>query len=288
MDSSGISFTALYTGQVWYEYGMSNHFFTNAKSKLLFEAMRPFEFAAKHSVGVNLEDILLQRHKIIDHIIEQRMLKDGVSQILEIACGYSPRGYKLSQRHPNLTYIEADLPKVAKQKNRLLNENTHMTPGHKVVSCDIFSEHSSRSLNNVITEFLNPNQPTIIITEGLVNYFTLENISLFWRKLVTQHHLREKAWYVTDMAFAPNKSRLPSAVRSAGAILSLATGSSISFHFRDEHHLLSTFNDYSFQNVTLHSPADYQRKLRLPNSKNKSLMQVVEAQIPAEVPQEVL
>ena len=41
MDTSGISFTALYTGQVWYQNGMSAQFFTSPRGNLMYHLMKP-------------------------------------------------------------------------------------------------------------------------------------------------------------------------------------------------------------------------------------------------------
>ena len=131
MDSSGISFTALFTGHVWYESGMSARFFTSPKGELLYRGLAPVEYVSKRTFGFNVHDMLLQRHLIMDHLIEQHIKNEGVTQILEIASGYSPRGYTLSRKFPQLHYIEADLPHMAKRKTELLAQHKGFGPHHK-------------------------------------------------------------------------------------------------------------------------------------------------------------
>lgn len=65
-DSSGISFTALYTGAVWHRYGLSDDTLATEKGRWLYRLMTPFEAASKAAIGSNIQTFLLQRHLIID------------------------------------------------------------------------------------------------------------------------------------------------------------------------------------------------------------------------------
>ena len=66
-DSSGISFTALYTGAVWHRHGLSDDTLATRKGRWLYRLMTPFEAA----IGGNIRTFLLQRHLILDHLIDQ-------------------------------------------------------------------------------------------------------------------------------------------------------------------------------------------------------------------------
>ena len=82
-DSSGISFTALYTGAVWHRHGLSDDTLATRKGRWLYRLMTPFEAA----IGGNIRTFLLQRHLILDHLIDQVIQDQGITQVLEIACG---------------------------------------------------------------------------------------------------------------------------------------------------------------------------------------------------------
>ena len=71
MDTSSISFTALYTGHVWYKHGMSARFFTSPRADLMYNAVRPINFVGEQLLGMSLSDMLLQRHRIMDHRVRQ-------------------------------------------------------------------------------------------------------------------------------------------------------------------------------------------------------------------------
>ena len=46
-DSSGISFTALYTGAVWHRYGLSDDVLATDQGRWLYHLMTPFEVGSK-------------------------------------------------------------------------------------------------------------------------------------------------------------------------------------------------------------------------------------------------
>jgi len=279
MDSSGISFTALFTGHVWYESGMSARFFTSPKGELLYRGLAPVEYVSKRTFGFNVHDMLLQRHLIMDHLIEQHIKNEGVSQILEIASGYSPRGYTLSRKFPQLHYIEADLPHMAKRKTELLAQHKGFGPHHKVVACDVFEEQGPLALQSVLANELSPNRPTIIITEGLVNYFKLKHISEFWQKLAELGQVFPKAWYLTDLVPQPKKGLLPLLMKTATETLSIATRANVNLHFRSTNQIQEAFKSYGFNQVQVHHPKSFKDTLNLPIPHNKSIVRVIEAQI---------
>jgi O-methyltransferase involved in polyketide biosynthesis len=71
------------------------------------------------------------RHKIIDELL----LKNDASQILEIAAGYSPRGLIFTQ-DPKRQIVELDLPVVAQNKQKIVagiesgRQNLHIIGGN--------------------------------------------------------------------------------------------------------------------------------------------------------------
>lgn len=288
MDSTGISFTALFTGHVWYENGMSAQFFTSPKARLLFNALQPVEKLSQNLLGLTVHDMLLQRHHIIDHRIDWLIKHEGVTQILEIACGYSPRGYKLSRKYPGLKYIEADLPHMAQRKQQLLQQHHGFGPDHQVVGCDVFESGAPHGLDYIMTEVLDPSRPTIIITEGLVNYFRLEDIRKVWSRLSQLGQGFPKAWYITDLVPKSRQLWMPLVQMGAGA-LSLATRAHVNFHFTGKAQIEQGFKACGFSQVTVHHPEQFRELLAIPvatqthkgRQRGKSMVRVVECRIHA-------
>src|SRR5690606_26566802 len=71
LDTSSISFTALYTGHVWAANGLSAPAFHTRTGQLFYHALAPFEYLGGKLVGGNIRTFLLQRHHLIDHLVEQ-------------------------------------------------------------------------------------------------------------------------------------------------------------------------------------------------------------------------
>ena len=279
MDSSSISFTALYTGHVWYENGMSAKFFTSAKSNALFRILQPVEYFADKVVGVNLRDLLLQRHVIMDHRIRHLIENEGVTQILEIASGLSPRGYLFSQEYPELRYVESDLPGMASRKKELLRNENALAPNHEVITCNFFESGAPSGLDYVLQEVLDTSKPTIIITEGLINYFDLDTISGVWRNMQNLATVFPKAWYITDLMPRLTHASSYKYVRVAKFFLSGIARADVNLHYGTNKEIFDGFQGCGFTETTVHQPEDYYGKLPIPECKSESVVRVVEARV---------
>lgn len=278
MDTSGISFTALYTGQVWYQNGLSARFFTSGRGNLMFRALKPFNALGKRLAGLDLEELLLQRHLMMDQRISQLIEQEGVTQILEIACGLSPRGYKFSRKYPGLHYVEADLPDMARRKQALLLEHKGFGPHHKVVTCNILTSGAPDGLDFVLENVLDPARPTIIITEGLINYFDLDTINGFWQRLVTLGQIFPSARYLTDLFPDMPASPILPLVKASQKVMSLMTGARVNLHFHNDAEITAGFSRCGFRSVTIHKPEQFEAILP-PLQQQPSYVRVVEAQI---------
>ncbi|OUS30240.1 hypothetical protein A9Q99_07145 [Gammaproteobacteria bacterium 45_16_T64] len=279
MDSSNISFTALYTGHVWFEHGMSARFFTSPRSSIMYNAMKPFEYFSKKVVGVNLRDLLLQRHLIMDHRIRQLIENEGVTQIIEIACGLSPRGYTFSKEYPNLRYVEADLPGMASRKKSLLEEEGGLADNHEVVTCNFFESGAPSGLDYVLQEVLDTSRPTIIITEGLINYFDLDTISGVWSQMQSLSSVFPNAWYLTDLMPRLKHSAAYKYVRIGEKLIGKIARADVNLHYSGNQEIFDGFQACGFSETTVHQPEDYYDTLPIPQSRSESVVRVVEAKV---------
>src|SRR5260370_13887399 len=115
-----ISPTAHYTGYVWFAHGQSHHAFATRTGRLMYEALRAPN-AAAHAVGwPTLEGMLLARHRLIDLRLQQAIDAGEVAQVIEVAAGLSPRGWRFRTRYGDrLRYVEADLPGMVHRKRQI-------------------------------------------------------------------------------------------------------------------------------------------------------------------------
>ena len=274
-DSSSISFTAYYTGEVWRQYGLASSAFATPQGKLLYTLGQPLEHTARFLAGASIQTTLLQRHQIIDHVVKQAIEQHGVTQIIEIACGLSPRGTQFCQHYPDLHYIEADLPDMLQHKQDLLSKHGLLNARHRVVAIDILAESGALSVAEVLGG-LDKRRNTLVITEGLVNYFALAAISGFWTRLADALHAFPKAGYVTDLY--PNFTWHPMVklVNTFVHGLAFATRSSVTLHFEHQQAIMAGFAGCGFKQTHVHIPEAYYQQLPIPTQRIASLVRVVE------------
>ena len=134
--SDAISPTAHYTGWIWARNGLSHRELETAEGRALFELVRPAMVLSSALGSGTLEEYLIARHTAIDELLTSAIEEHGITQVLEVACGLSPRGWRFCERYGDrITYIEADLPAMAARKRRALERMGSLSERHQVVPC---------------------------------------------------------------------------------------------------------------------------------------------------------
>lgn len=276
-DTSSISFTALYTGHVWTRDGISAPFFRTRGGAFLYGALAPFEFVGRHIVGGNIRTFLLQRHHLIDHRLHQ-LIEQGVTQVVEIACGLSPRGHRFCQQYPQLTYLETDLPDMAARKKQLLQEHHVLSNRHRVMPINIFAEEGELSLGHVLGQ-LDHSKPVVVITEGLVNYFPLPVISAFWKTLGEALRVFPAGTYLTDNYPLYRGMPFYGTLKVLGNLLGAVSRSQVGFHFHADEDAINHFTSLGFDELMIHNPADYYGQLPIPKTRGNPMVRIMEARV---------
>jgi O-methyltransferase involved in polyketide biosynthesis len=202
-DSSAITPTAHYTGQVWARNGLSHPELETREGKLMFEALQPLMAVAGLLGGPTLEGYLLARHRALDELLRRAIEDDGITQVLEIACGMSARGWRFVQRYGSsgLTYVEADLPDMAARKRNALASMGSLGAGHRVVAIDALAKSGSLSLNAVASE-LDTSQGLVIICEGLLGYLSRADVEGLWKRMASVLKTFSAGAHLTDLHLA--------------------------------------------------------------------------------------
>lgn len=278
-DSSGISFTALYTGAVWHRNGLSDDALSTEQGRWLYHLMSPFETASKAAIGGNIRTFLLQRHLIIDHLIEQAIREDGVDQVLEIACGMSPRGIRLREKHPSLTMVEADLPDMAARKAARLLAAGRLGDRHQVTPVDILADSGDHNLEAVVARVFDNTKPIVVVTEGLTSYFSLPVITEFWQRLASVLSDRPGSVYLSESYLMPRQPLLRGSLKTLGGLLGSMTRSQVSFHFEDDQQAEDHFLGCGFSPVRVYNPSEFYGALPIPQSRRDPMVRVVSAQV---------
>ncbi|MGD0456066.1 MAG: class I SAM-dependent methyltransferase [Solirubrobacteraceae bacterium] len=180
--SDAISPTAHYTGHIWTRNALSDPALATVQGRLLFEALEPAMNLSRALGGTTLESFLVARHRAIDRLLTQAIEEDGISQVIEVACGMSPRGWRFARHYgERLTYLEADLPTMAARKRRALERMGSLSETHRVTELDALVESGPASLAELAGP-LDRTRGLAIITEGLLSYFPPDRVLEMWRR----------------------------------------------------------------------------------------------------------
>jgi O-methyltransferase involved in polyketide biosynthesis len=274
--SAHISPSAHYTGYVWYRHQLAEQAFATDFGRWVHALLRPITWGARAGFGIDLENLLLQRHLLIDARLTAAIEHGGVTQVVEIASGLSPRGRRFTARYPNLRYIEADLPVMAARKRLLLKSQGWLTAQHQVKAVDILADAGADSLARLFAG-LDHTQPVLVITEGLVNYFELSVIEGFWTRLATQLKAFPQGTYLTDLYSDlqehPRYRQLQWGVQLVGRL----TRGSYPLHYRNSAEVSAGFKHCGFSLVEVLDPDQHAAALGLPLPRAPGLVRVIEA-----------
>lgn len=160
------------------------------------------------------------------HCINKAIAEHGASQVLEIASGISLRGLHWSRENPGTVYIESDLPALMREKSKVLRnailEDSVVKRG--VLHCCGLDALDLDSLRHAL-EYTDPNADLVIVTEGLLLYFTQVELQLFLRNMHTILVERPRTVWVVDLVSRQNLMELCSSDRSVAAAVTRIFGS---------------------------------------------------------------
>lgn len=279
-DSSRISPTAHYTGQVWQRNGLAPPELDTLTGRLMFQALRaPMWLGAFGTGGVTLEILLLQRHRIIDHLLERAIAEGKVAQVVEIAAGLSGRGLRFARRHAGrrLLYIEGDLPDMVARKRALLARVRQRPARHELLTVDALADSGPDSLAEAVAPRLEAGRGTAVITEGLLSYFPAPAVQSMWRRfarLITG--AGGGGLYLTDVHLQQGVSHTP-AVRLFQRLLSVFTRGAVQVHFTDPEQVVTWLGEAGFAWGEVHRPADMAAALDLRVGRRGDAIAVAEA-----------
>lgn len=141
---------------------------------------------------------LVARTKIIDDAIAVS-LANGCDRILNLAAGLDTRPYRLDLPS-ELTWIEADLPKLLAEKTQLLADQTPRCRLTRT-AVDLADPHARDAFFN---EALDGATKAFVLTEGLSMYLEAADIAALSGALKRP----EVAWWMLDFAFPGLKKQI--------------------------------------------------------------------------------
>lgn len=276
--SDSISPTAHFTGYTWFAHGLSHPALVTPQGRLLYGVTRPMHLLLRATGSPTVGAFLMARHQVIDHLLERAIAEGRVGQIVEVAAGLSPRGWRFKQRHGDrLRYIEADLPDMARRKRKLLSDAGLLTPGHEVLPLDALADDGPLSLAS-LADRLDATRGVAIVTEGLINYFDTPTVAAMWARFGRVLARFPHGMYLSDIHLGEIR-RPGSGVGSFMALLSAFVRGRVFLHFDDQAVAETTLRDAGFAFAELHAPRDFAARLGLPLEPGANLVKIIEARV---------
>ena len=272
--TGAISPTAHYTGETWVRNGLSHPQLATWQGRLFYNTLVLPNAASKLLGGPSLNGLLLARHRIIDAQLEA-LIEGGVSQVIEAACGMSPRGWRFSQRYGDrLTYVEADLPAMARRKREALEQMGSLGDRHRVVDLDILRAGGPDSLESLVAT-MDPAAGLAIITEGLLVYFDDATVEALWARLARALQPFSTGAYLADLRIARPKRGI--AERAFETLLGAFVRSDIHPYRGDEAAAEADLRTAGFKQVRLHRANEHPAAAEAGDDAGAGMLNILEA-----------
>lgn len=196
-------------------------------------------------------------------LINKMLALSGITQVLELAAGFSQRGLIFSQKS-NTVYVELDLPQMADMKKEVLNgftqipHNMHIIGGNALRMSD-FDKAAS---------FFDSSKPVAVINEGLLRYLNFEEkeqVALNIKKILKKFG---GEWITCDITMKKFLEKQSESVPGYDATLLKMSGKDFNSQaFGDENHAKQFFEDLGFD-IKMTSFAEIQNELVSPEKVN--------------------
>ena len=276
-DTTRISPTAHYTGHVWERNGLSHPALSGIPNRRLYHLARPIMWSgAFFAGGLTLEDILLQRHRIIDALLTEAIEVHGITQVIEIAGGLSARGVRFCEAHPSLRYLEGDLPDMVTRKQAALQRGGFSSNRHRIAHINALVEDGPASVGTVAVDWLDPMKPVVVITEGLINYFDTPTATAMWARFAHLLKRFDGGLYLSDIRLNEVVTGF-AAVRFFFRLLSVVARGTVYSHFDSRQDACQALVAAGFSEAALHRPTDWVERVPIKIGRRGAIIQVLAA-----------
>lgn len=272
-----ISPTAHYTGETWVRNELSPAGLATWQGRLFFDALRPAMAVSRALGGPTLQGLLIARHRIIDHELERAIEAGAVSQVIEVACGMSPRGWRFTtRRDARLSYVEADLPAMARRKREALERIGALSERHRVVEVDVLRDSGAGSVT-ALAATLDPAAGTAIIAEGLLSYLSDADVLAVWRRFAAALARFPNGLYLSDLRLA-GSGRDPAEEVFNVALSGFVRGG-VHPHFGDEEDAAANLLAAGFDSARLYAGGVHPAAADVRDDPGAALIRVIEGTI---------
>jgi O-methyltransferase involved in polyketide biosynthesis len=273
-DSERVSPTAYATGYFWYRHGLSHPGLLVPEGERHDRGFRLL-IGMLRAVGVHFDALMISRHVGIDTVLARHVDAGKVTQVVELAAGLTPRGWRFKQRYgTKLAYVETDLPHMAKMKRGLLEKSKLGTPGHRVETVNVLLDDGPGSLAQ-LADTLDPKAGVAVITEGLMAYLDPPTAQQVWKRIATMLKRFPRGVYLADAYVKTDRYGIAGKVFRG--IVSRVVGGRMYVHFDSLVHAERVLAKAGFAQVTLHKPDTIEQTREFAAPRGGNRVRILEA-----------
>ena len=263
-----ISITAHCTAHIWARNGLPGaEAFDTLRGRVLYSMAHPF-FVMASALGVTApHEFCLQRHRLIDALID----RSGAEQVIELACGLSPRCLALA-RATRIRCVDVDLPEMLRLEARLAGAD--LPPGYVQAELDLME---GADYAEALGPALRWDPRTVVIAEGLLSYFDLRAQQLIFDRVAALLAACGGGRFLADVHHQEDVDRLGVMVTLFRGALGVLTRTTPQPMIRDEAEGDEMLRRAGFVEVIAHRPSDWAAALDLPVRARDSGLRVYEA-----------
>lgn len=206
---------------------------------------------------VNLNKLLAPeieaRYKLINKLLE----KQNITQVLELASGYSSRGLVYSNK--GYKYVEMDLEEVSNNKKRLIDELFKINNNLKIISGNALNYNDYVKCN----EYFDKDKEIVIINEGLLRYLTFEEKKIVGENIYKLLKKYGGVWITSDVTpkrFIETQDKQNPTINND--INNITSRNNLNDRFVDENHIRSFYNEIGFNNIEIHKFIEIKDELK--------------------------
>ncbi|MFT3930911.1 MAG: class I SAM-dependent methyltransferase [Spongiibacteraceae bacterium] len=257
-NKDNIPVSALYTSATWHwgklpcaelvmPHGATTLFRAVNFYMVLYRWLNPKKYSLQHT--------LLHRHTAINRLLATA----ACPHVIEIAAGFSPRGSMISE-DPSIDYIEVDLPEVIDLKRKQLLSSAD---GKRVLVRKNFKLQPGDITQLDFSTF--EQQPSFVITEGLMMYFDRDRQLSIWRNIA--NHIKTCGGeYVFDYIPLDVEPKRSFFGKFFSAIRSLLLKPTYAYDERTRVQIADDLRTAGFSRVDIFSSAKIAREWGLPQN----------------------
>ena len=195
----------------WYNY------FVSKRSRVIYDYV-------KRIFPKKLLDRVFNTRIELARTFDEEVENDKYSQIIELGCGFSLRGFINCLNRKEINYIDTDLEEVIVEKKRKLEvlcerEGLIFPPNYHLIPVNLLTEDI---LMSVSAKLRNRTKDTLVLAEGVMSYFDNEEWEIFLNNIYNFLQDRSQSVFFSHELLNKDKDLKYGILRSLVSVLSFS------------------------------------------------------------------